>query len=134
MYAQLKIMSGLYIEQDSSIKLTFTVNIIREIWFKSRVLYCNFRIKTLISNLVPTTHFWNNLHQVRSKSKDWKAKYFKDKSFPSQKSGQVPQKCPLLKFSHMEKNYLCFVYPKLWHRSLYWLHHLQIMTYGRLFH
>jgi hypothetical protein len=22
--------------------------------------------------------FWNNLHQVRSKSKDWKAKYFKD--------------------------------------------------------
>ena len=133
MYAQLKIMSELYIEQDSSIKLTFTVNIIREIWFKSRVLYCNFRIKTLISNLVPTTHFWNNLHQVRSKSKDWKAKYFKDK-FPSQKSGQVPQKCPLLKFSHMEKNYLCFVYPKLWHRSLYWLHHLQIMTYGRLFH
>jgi len=31
MYAQLKIMSELYIEQDSSIKLTFTVNIIREI-------------------------------------------------------------------------------------------------------
>ena len=38
MYAQLKIMSELYIEQDSSIKLIFTVNIIREIWFKSRVI------------------------------------------------------------------------------------------------
>ena len=22
-------------------------------------------------------HFWNNLHQVHSKSKDWKAKYLK---------------------------------------------------------
>jgi len=31
-------------------------------------------IKTKISNLVRTTRFWNNLHQVRSKSKDWKAK------------------------------------------------------------
>jgi len=28
-----------------------------------------------MSNLVRMTHFWNNLHQVRSKSKDWKAKY-----------------------------------------------------------
>jgi hypothetical protein len=27
--------------------------------------------KTLISNLVRTTRFWNNLHQVRSSSKDW---------------------------------------------------------------
>jgi hypothetical protein len=26
---------------------------------------------------VGTTHFWNNLHQVHSKSKDWKAKYLK---------------------------------------------------------
>jgi len=34
-------------------------------------------IKTDISNLVRTTRFWNNLHQVRSKSKDWKAKKFK---------------------------------------------------------
>jgi len=24
-----------------------------------------------MSNLVSTTHFWNNLHQVHSKSKDW---------------------------------------------------------------
>ena len=31
-------------------------------------------IKTLISNLVHTMRFWNNLHQVRSKSKDWKVK------------------------------------------------------------
>jgi hypothetical protein len=31
-------------------------------------------IKTWISNLVCTTCFWNNLHQVRSLSKDWKAK------------------------------------------------------------
>ena len=31
-------------------------------------------IKTYISNLVRTTRFWNNLHQVRSESKDWKAK------------------------------------------------------------
>jgi hypothetical protein len=31
-----------------------------------------------ISNLVRTTRFWNNLHQVRLKSKDWKAKLFKD--------------------------------------------------------
>ena len=34
-------------------------------------------IKTYISNLVRTTPFWNNLHQVRSKLKDWKAKQFK---------------------------------------------------------
>jgi hypothetical protein len=27
------------------------------------------------SNIVYTTHFWNNLHQVRSRSKDWKVKY-----------------------------------------------------------
>ena len=27
-------------------------------------------MKTWISNLVCKTHFWNNLHQVRSKSKD----------------------------------------------------------------
>jgi hypothetical protein len=32
------------------------------------------QIKTYISNLVRTTRFWNNLHQVRSKSKDWKEK------------------------------------------------------------
>jgi hypothetical protein len=25
--------------------------------------------------LLGTARFWNNLHQVRSKSKDWKAKY-----------------------------------------------------------
>jgi hypothetical protein len=31
-------------------------------------------IKTKMSNLVRTTHFWNNLHQVRSKSKGWKTK------------------------------------------------------------
>jgi uncharacterized membrane protein len=29
------------------------------------------KIKTYISNLVSTTRFWNNLHQVHSKSKDW---------------------------------------------------------------
>jgi len=28
----------------------------------------------VLSNLVCTTRFWNKLHQVRSKSKDWKAK------------------------------------------------------------
>jgi len=27
-----------------------------------------------MSNLVRTTRFWNNLHQIRSKPKDWKAK------------------------------------------------------------
>jgi len=27
--------------------------------------------------IVIKTRFWNNLHQVRSESKDWKAKYFK---------------------------------------------------------
>jgi len=34
------------------------------------------KIKTLISNLVHTIYFWNNLHQVHvsSKSKDWKAR------------------------------------------------------------
>jgi len=31
-------------------------------------------VKTKISNLVRTTHFWNNRHQVRSKSKYWKAR------------------------------------------------------------
>jgi len=32
----------------------------------------------IISNLVRATRFWNNLHQVRirSKSKDWKANIF----------------------------------------------------------
>ena len=36
------------------------------------ILHCI--IKTLISNIVGTTRFWNNLYQVRSKSKYWKAK------------------------------------------------------------
>ena len=36
------------------------------------ILHCI--IKTLISNLVRTTRFWNNLYQVRSKSKYWKDK------------------------------------------------------------
>jgi hypothetical protein len=31
-------------------------------------------ILTIISNLLNTTSFWNNLHQVRSNLKDWKAK------------------------------------------------------------
>ena len=31
-------------------------------------------IKMYLSNLVHRAHFWNNLHQVGSKSKDWKAK------------------------------------------------------------
>jgi hypothetical protein len=31
-------------------------------------------IKSYISNLVHTTRFWNNLHQVRSILNDWKAK------------------------------------------------------------
>ena len=30
--------------------------------------------KDVESNLVNTTRFWNNLHQVLSKLKDWKAK------------------------------------------------------------
>jgi len=33
-------------------------------------------IKRYISNLVHTARFWNNLLQVRSKSKNWRAKYF----------------------------------------------------------
>jgi hypothetical protein len=32
-------------------------------------------LKPLISNLVRTTRFWNNLHQGRSRSIDWKDKY-----------------------------------------------------------
>jgi len=32
------------------------------------------KTKTWISNLVRTTRFWNNLHQIRSISKYWKAK------------------------------------------------------------
>jgi hypothetical protein len=32
------------------------------------------QIQTWISNVVLTRRFWNNLHQVRSKSKDLKAK------------------------------------------------------------
>jgi len=31
-------------------------------------------VKTLISNLVRTTRFWNNLHRVLSISKYWKTK------------------------------------------------------------
>jgi hypothetical protein len=34
-------------------------------------------IKTLIANLVRTARFWNNPHQIRSKSKDWKATQLK---------------------------------------------------------
>jgi hypothetical protein len=30
----------------------------------------------ILFNFVRITHLWNNLHQVRSKSKDWKAKLF----------------------------------------------------------
>ena len=33
-----------------------------------------FRMKTYISNLVRTTRSWSNIHQVRSKSTDWKVK------------------------------------------------------------
>ena len=31
------------------------------------------KIEIQISNLLCTKGFWNNLHQVRPKSKDWKA-------------------------------------------------------------
>jgi len=34
-------------------------------------------IKALILNLVRTSRFWNNLHQVRSISKYWSDKYLK---------------------------------------------------------
>ena len=34
-------------------------------------------IKMLVSKLVHTTRFWNKLHQVNLKSKDWKSKSFK---------------------------------------------------------
>ena len=34
-------------------------------------VYCVKKIVDKISNLVRTTCFWNNLHEVRSKSKDW---------------------------------------------------------------
>ena len=43
-----------------------------------RKLYINNQNKPLniftLSNLIPTMHFWNNLHQVSSNSKDWKVK------------------------------------------------------------
>jgi hypothetical protein len=39
--------------------------------------YYYHRVDTSISNLMHTTCFWNNLHHVLSKSKDWKAKKFK---------------------------------------------------------
>jgi len=38
---------------------------------------CNFW-KRWISNLVRTTRSWNNLHQVRSQSKDWKPNKFRE--------------------------------------------------------
>jgi hypothetical protein len=34
----------------------------------------NNKNKNVKSNLVPTTHSYNNLHHVRLKSNDWKAK------------------------------------------------------------
>ena len=34
-------------------------------------------IHTYILNVVRTTRYWNNIHQVCSKLKDWKAKYLK---------------------------------------------------------
>jgi len=36
------------------------------------ILIVSVIIITYISNLVHTTRLWNNLHQVRSKSKAWK--------------------------------------------------------------
>ena len=37
-----------------------------------------------ISNLVHKTRFWNNLHQVRSKSKDWKlSNWYRNYTFAS---------------------------------------------------
>ena len=49
-----------------------------EVYFPKTTLYVSMvfsvwvhMIKTYISNLVRTTHFWNNRHQICSKSKDW---------------------------------------------------------------
>jgi len=38
-------------------------------------------IVDLVSNLVDTTCFWKNLHQVRSRSKDWKANCLSKKKY-----------------------------------------------------
>jgi hypothetical protein len=48
-----------------------------QIWQERYGNMCNSSIKTLISNLLHTARFWDNLHQVRSISKYWKAKKFK---------------------------------------------------------
>ena len=45
--------------------------------FHMSVKQLSSNIKTQISNLVFTTRFWNNLHQVRLKSIDWKSKQYK---------------------------------------------------------
>jgi hypothetical protein len=45
-----------------------------QIWQERYGNMCNSSIKTLISNLLHTARFWDNLHQVRSISKYWKAK------------------------------------------------------------
>jgi len=50
-------------------RITPNYNIIA--WHISTILYSK-TIKTYLSNLVRTTRFWNNLHQVLSISKDWK--------------------------------------------------------------
>ena len=44
------------------------------LFFHIRYTIYIYRMKTYIYNLLCTTRFWNNLHQVTSKSKDWKAK------------------------------------------------------------
>ena len=51
-----------------SIKLFDSFHQPKHVLFKPTI------IKTWISNLMRTTRFWNNLHQVRSKSIDWKLK------------------------------------------------------------
>jgi hypothetical protein len=54
----------------------------KTIHLKGNILFhrsnCHFHLKLTeekgVSNSVRTTRFWNNLNQVRSKSKGWKAK------------------------------------------------------------
>jgi hypothetical protein len=50
---------------------------IYQVTLKTNVV--DIQINTYISNLVFMTRFWNNIHQVRSWSIDWKAKWYKQK-------------------------------------------------------
>jgi len=72
------ISQGNYYFEIYSVHCWFTSKSIMVMYVCIAILICfiGFLMKMLISNLVRMIRFWNTLHQVCIKSKDWKAKLF----------------------------------------------------------